>query len=62
MIKAATPTSYVSLSALPTASREMIKTQYVYMYTRFPLVFQIRQYSEFVTGHVNNILWSDIPK
>ncbi len=36
-------------------------SQYVYMHAGFPLTFWIWQYSKFDTGHVNSILWLDIP-
>lgn len=35
--------------------------QYVYIHTDIPLLFQIRQYSEFETFHVNSVFRLDIP-
>lgn len=39
----------------------MMSITVVYMHRNIPLLFQIRQYSEFDTGHANSIIHLDIP-
>lgn len=51
----------VRLYTQPLEHGNQEKTDYIYMHTKFPLLFWTRQYSQFDTGHGNgdlgNIFW-----